>query len=96
MIVNAIPRANFSECVCCGIKYDLARLRPLSAGFMDGLAPARMDGRALGDSALAAAGYPAGVPTIIAVSWPSPLLQLLSPRTPPSPMTFIADRHLFM
>ena len=65
MIVNAIPRANFSEWVCCRIKYDLARLRPLSTGFMDGLAPARMDGRALGDSALAAAGYPAGVPTII-------------------------------
>lgn len=63
-----------------------------------------MKGHSLGDFALATAGHPAGVPTIhrcqLGLRRPRPFSNLYPslafPMPPPSPMTFIADRHLFM
>ena len=93
MIVNAIPRANISESIRCRIYYDLSLLRSLSAGLKDGLAPAGMDEGALGGLALATAGHPAGVPTIHRCQLGPLYPSLAFPMPPPSPMTFIADRH---
>lgn len=103
MIVNAIPRANISESIRCRIYYGLSLLLSLSAGLMDGLAPAGMDegafirglcsrdrgppGRCSHDSSLSAGPSPT-----FSNLYPS----LAFPMPPPSPMTFIADRHLFM
>lgn len=55
-----------------------------------------MKGHSLGDFALATAGHPAGVPTIHRCQLGPLYPSLAFPMPPPSPMTFIADRHLFM